>query len=155
VTTKKTNTETPVELGKKIVSTTDYVHVWNQTGVIVSVGDGDTFNVKLDVGYRWFHVESLRPKGFDAYEKKGATKKKGLEAKAFVEKYLTDLGLLNGRKVRIVTEKPTYDRYLAHIYYYTQPNMEEHYLNEELFLALKAAKLLTPGSRWNPSDVID
>ena len=51
--------------------------------------DGDTIEGKLDKGCKNFDEDvQIRLLGIDAPEKRGATKEAGLEAKAFLEKWI-------------------------------------------------------------------
>lgn len=92
----------------------DYVY----NAKCINVVDGDTFDIEFDLGFGIKYETRVRLCGVNAYETslRGSTteeeKKKGLEAKAFVE------DLILGREIIVETvkdKKGKYGRYLATI----------------------------------------
>ncbi len=95
--------------------------------VVVSVYDGDTIRVDLDLGLStWIKKEKLRLARIDAPEIRGEERKAGLAARD----YLRDL--LLGRSVIVQTIKDRrgkYGRYLAEIWLFTENgwlNVNDH-----------------------------
>ena len=84
---------------------------------VVSVYDGDTIIVNIDLGFNiWIHNERLRLSGINAPEirtKDKDEKKRGLQARDYLR------SLIQGKKILIKTlkdKKGKYGRYLAEIY---------------------------------------
>ena len=55
---------------------------------VVSVTDGDTLRVTVDLGYRNYADHSVRLLGVDTPELRGESREAGLEAKRFVEEWV-------------------------------------------------------------------
>lgn len=81
---------------------------------VLKIVDGDTIDVKIDLGFAITFNTRVRLEGLDTMEtnaKDPAVREMGLKAK----KYLTEL--LTGKTVTLVSYKPDkYGRYLATIY---------------------------------------
>jgi micrococcal nuclease len=80
---------------------------------VLRVIDGDTIEVKLDLGFHIYKVARIRVHGINTPEIRGPEKEKGLLVKAFVE------ALLDHKKVKIISVKESdkYGRVLARIEY--------------------------------------
>ena len=92
--------------------------MYNYTGVVKKVIDGDTFDIMFDLGFHIQYQTRVRLNGIDVYETtlRGNTtfeqKKLGLQAKEFCNK------LLLNKKVFVKTYKDSkgkYGRYLVDI----------------------------------------
>lgn len=81
---------------------------------VVSVYDGDTCTVNVDLGFHtWVHEEKLRLARINAPELVGADKPAGLASRDFLR------SLIDGKEVSIQTLKDKqekYGRYLAEIF---------------------------------------
>ena len=99
----------------------DYIY----DAVVVSVYDGDTIRVDIDLGFNlWLHNESIRFIGINAPELKGDSRPEGLKSREWLAAKLPP-----GTKILLRTEKDSrekYGRYLGHIY------LDGVDLNEEL-----------------------
>lgn len=87
--------------------------MYEYKAIILEVTDGDTVKAHIDLGLRSYRTEPLRLFGINAPEKRGATKSKGEEAKAFLA------SLIEGKEVLIHTRKDKqekYGRWLVDIY---------------------------------------
>jgi len=96
---------------------------------VVKVVDGDTIDVKLDVGFDTHIFKRLRLLGIDTWEIRGEEKEKGYKAKDFV---LSKLKIANGI-VYVQTEmdgEGKYGRVLAWVW--TNTVLGPVCLNEEL-----------------------
>ena len=89
-------------------------HLYNYKAKVVSVYDGDTCTVDIDLGMRtWVHEERLRLFRINAPELTGAQKPAGLAARDFLR------GLINGKEIHLQTIKDKqekYGRYLAEVF---------------------------------------
>ena len=80
---------------------------------VTRVVDGDTLDVRIDVGFRGTRVERLRLADIDAWEKRGEHREKGRAAQRFVENWLSE----HGARVLIRTAKgDSFGRWIAHIH---------------------------------------
>ncbi|MDZ7288585.1 MAG: thermonuclease family protein [candidate division KSB1 bacterium] len=90
------------------------LNLYNYRAKVVSVYDGDTCNVDIDLGLRtWIHNEKLRLARIDAPELTGIERPAGLAARDFLR------SLIQGKDVHIQTIKDRqekYGRYLAEIF---------------------------------------
>lgn len=91
---------------------------------IERVVDADTLKVRFDLGFDFWHRDTLRLRGLDAPE---MGTPKGKAAKAFVQSYLKESQFVVVHSSR----SDKYDRYLADVYI-PQENGEELYLNNLL-----------------------
>ena len=79
---------------------------------VVRVVDGDTFEARIDVGFRIKVESSVRILGMNASERKGATKVAGEVAKDALTR------LLAAGPIRVRTEKPdSFGRALAEVWF--------------------------------------
>lgn len=81
---------------------------------VISVIDGDTLDLDVDLGFNTHLRERFRLMGINAPEIRGAERERGLEAKLFVEALLP-----LGKEVLVHTfkdRKEKYGRWLANIY---------------------------------------
>jgi len=80
---------------------------------VLRVIDGDTIEVKLDLGFHIYRVARVRLYGVDTPEVRGPEKPQGLVSKAFVEQ------MIGGKHVSVITVKESdkYGRVLARINY--------------------------------------
>lgn len=82
---------------------------------VISVYDGDTLNVDIDLGFSiWIKDKSLRLLGIDAPEVKGATREQGLVVRDWLRSKVKQ-----GKNIIIQTfkdESDKYGRYLAVLY---------------------------------------
>jgi micrococcal nuclease len=89
-------------------------HLYNYKAKVVSVYDGDTCTVDIDLGLRtWVHDEKLRLFRINAPELTGVQKPAGLAARDFLR------SLIDGKEIHIQTIKDRqekYGRYLAEIF---------------------------------------
>lgn len=92
------------------------MELYNYKAVVVSVFDGDTIRVDIDLGFSTFlKNQSLRLYGLDAPELKGIERPLGLASRDFVRERLKV-----GDEIFITTikdQKEKYGRYLAVVYY--------------------------------------
>jgi micrococcal nuclease len=89
-------------------------------GEVISVHDGDSFKVVIDLGFGLFSKQDVRIYGIDAPEKnKTLQKAAALKSLAFVESKIL------GKTVRLHTMKPKdkYGRYLAKVTYVDNDNL--------------------------------
>jgi len=85
--------------------------MYEYRATVVKIVDADTFDVKIDLGFRMTTEQRLRLLGVDAWEVRGDERTEGLAAKAFVVDAMPV-----GSTVIIRTEKTgKYGRYLAHV----------------------------------------
>lgn len=88
---------------------------------IVSVYDGDTVTVDIDVGFGvWLHKQKLRLFGINAPEVRGEEREAGIESRDALRAMLPV-----GRSVVIATKrdkKGKYGRWLAEVYYASPTN---------------------------------
>lgn len=89
-------------------------HLYHYQAKIVSVYDGDTCTLDIDVGLHvWVHDEHVRLSRINAPEVRGEERPAGLAARDFLR------NLIEGKEVFIQTikdQKEKYGRYLAEIY---------------------------------------
>ncbi|MGH7600836.1 MAG: thermonuclease family protein [bacterium] len=89
-------------------------HLYNYKANVVSVYDGDTCTVDIDLGMRtWVHGEKLRLFRINAPELTGVQKPAGLAARDFLR------GMIAGKEIHLQTIKDKqekYGRYLAEIF---------------------------------------
>jgi micrococcal nuclease len=89
-------------------------YLYNYLAKVVSVYDGDTCTVDIDLGLRtWVHHEKLRLNRINAPEVTGVEKPAGLASRDFLR------GLIEGKEIHLQTIKDRqekYGRYLAEIY---------------------------------------
>ena len=80
-------------------------------GEVLRVIDGDTFNIRVDVGFHTFRLENIRLMGVNTPEIRGKERPEGLKVKEYVKQ------LIEGKKVLIETfKKGKYGRYVCEIY---------------------------------------
>jgi micrococcal nuclease len=91
--------------------TADYVY----DAEVVRVIDGDSFELLIDVGFRWTYREIVRLAGVDTPEKIGKTKAKGLAAKAFVEGLMPPGTMVLARTHMATKQQEKFGRWLADI----------------------------------------
>lgn len=86
---------------------------------ITKVVDGDTIDIECDLGFKIDVEIRLRLEGINAPEKRGKTKKAGMKAKEFVEKWLElHEELMATRELLVKTSKKgKYGRWIGDIYY--------------------------------------
>jgi len=104
----------------------DDVHLFEYPVWIERIIDGDTIVVTIDLGFNIIYKQQrVRLLGIDAYEKKGATKEKGLEAKSFTESFFAQ----PGAKYILVTpgKKDSFGRILGNF-----RNPQGYYLKDGL-----------------------
>jgi len=103
----------------------------NYAGVVERVVDGDTIEVRIDLGFDVWRVETIRLRGVDAAE---LGTKQGRQAKKFVEQRLASAPFVGLKTYK--TDK--YARYIADVFYHdkkpSSPKAFEHgvFLNQEL-----------------------
>jgi micrococcal nuclease len=89
-------------------------YLYNYLAKVVSVYDGDTCTVDIDLGLRtWVHNEKLRLSRINAPEVTGVEKPAGLASRDFLR------SLIEGKEIHLQTIKDRrekYGRYLAEIY---------------------------------------
>ncbi len=89
-------------------------YLYHYRAVVVSVYDGDTIRVDVDLGLRsWRHRERIRLARINAPEIRGAQRPAGLAARDFLRE------LLEGREILLQTIKDRtgkYGRYLGEIW---------------------------------------
>lgn len=85
--------------------------MYEYTGKVLNVVDGDTIDVAIDVGFTLTTTHRLRLLGINCPEVHGESRAAGLAASAYVRSELL------GRTIRLRTEKSDdFGRYLARIY---------------------------------------
>jgi len=96
---------------------------------VVKVVDGDTIDVRVDLGWKITIKDRLRFNRINAWEKTGKEKALGIPAKEFVEEKIPP-----GTIIKIQTFKEgKYGRYIAEILYSLDPEgMHWINLNDEL-----------------------
>lgn len=80
---------------------------------VISVYDGDTITIIIDLGFKISQEMKIRLSEIDAPELRGTTRELGLIARDYLRK------LILNKDIKIITEKDTqgkYGRYLATIY---------------------------------------
>ena len=109
------------------------------TGIVEKVVDGDTLDVRIDLGFDVWRVERLRLRGIDAPEMNTPA---GRAAREFVERALADCELVAFRTYKT----DIYARYIADVFY--DPAARERtaivtqgrFLNQELLDAGQAVR---------------
>lgn len=98
--------------------------LYNYRAKVVSVYDGDTIRVDIDLGLKtWIHRETLRLSRINAPEVRGVERPEGIAARDFLrEKILNEDIIIETLK----DEKGKYGRYLAEIWLKEQT---EEYIN--------------------------
>lgn len=99
------------------------VDLWVYGAQVVSMVDGDTARVSLDLGFHCYHVESLRLAWIDCPELfSGTNRDAGRVAKAFAEAWVTAAYLAWSESdnaypfyVRTLKDKQTFNRYIGWI----------------------------------------
>ncbi len=85
--------------------------------LVTNVVDGDTIDVRVDLGFRASIEQRLRFYGINAPEIRGEERERGLEAKKFVEEHLLDKEIwIETIKGRTQEQTGKFGRYLAKIY---------------------------------------
>lgn len=84
--------------------------MFEYSAVVTNVVDGDTMDLDLDLGLSVHLLARVRLYGVNTPEKSGASKMKGLEAKAFAETWLKNRPI-TVKTVKDKSEK--FGRYLA------------------------------------------
>ena len=89
-------------------------HLYHYSAHVVSVYDGDTIRVDIDLGLRtWIHEEKIRLARINAPELRGAEKAKGIESRDFLRNLILD------KDIVLQTQKDRqgkYGRYLGEIW---------------------------------------
>lgn len=97
---------------------------------VVSVYDGDTITVDIDLGFSiWIKDKSLRLYGLDAPEVRGSTRERGLAVRDWLRAKISQ-----GRAIVIESikdEPDKYGRYLA-VLYVDGVNINQQMLDERL-----------------------
>lgn len=112
--------------------------MYNYKAKVLSIYDGDTMTLEIDLGFKISHIIKIRLAGIDTPEIRTKNKKEK-ELAYKVRDYLRNM-LLN-KEVIITTEKSgKYGRYLCHLYY------DDTYINNHL-IVLGYAKPYDGGKR--------
>jgi micrococcal nuclease len=82
---------------------------------VLRVIDGDTLEIKVDVGFDWGFTDDVRLYGINCPETKGATKPAGLAAKSFTKIGLTAAGTFVIKSEKY-NRREKYGRILASLY---------------------------------------
>ena len=115
----------------------------NYVGVVERVIDGDTIEVRIDLGFDVWRVETIRLRGIDAPERGTAP---GKRTTKFVQNKLTGAPFVGLRTYK--TDK--YARYIADVFYYTEKATPAEtlrngvFLNQELLNKDLAVRLYMP-----------
>ena len=115
----------------------------NYVGLVERVIDGDTFEVRIDLGFDVWRVETIRLRGIDAPERGTAP---GKRTTKFVQNKLTGAPFVGLRTYK--TDK--YARYIADVFYYTEKATPAEtfrngvFLNQELLDKGMAVRLYMP-----------
>jgi micrococcal nuclease len=105
---------------------------------IERVIDGDTVICLIDLGFHCYHRESIRLYGINCPEVHGDTKNKGLQAKAFTEKWVAEAAPLSDWPFILQTQKgETFGRFVADI----RRASDLSWLNKELLSSGNAVEL--------------
>ena len=87
--------------------------MYEYSAIVISVYDGDTITVSVDMGFHITQTMSVRLARINSPEVRGGSSTEGLEARDYLR------SILLGKKVTLVTYKDgkeKYGRYLADIY---------------------------------------
>ena len=87
--------------------------MYEYSASVISVYDGDTITVSVDMGFRITQTMSVRLARINSPEVRGSSSTEGLEARDYLR------SILLGKKVTLVTYKDgkeKYGRYLADVY---------------------------------------
>lgn len=88
--------------------------MYEYTAKIVSVYDGDTVTVDIDLGMGvWLHGQKIRLFGINAPELRGSEKVKGREARDFLRSHIPNGSMVILRTIK--DAKGKYGRYLGRI----------------------------------------
>ena len=96
---------------------------------VLKVIDGDTFDLKIDLGFKIKHENRFRLKGVDTPEIRGKERPKGLKVKEYVKK------LIQGKTIVVETFKlGKYRRYVSEIYLKPPKKnpLSKHLLNKKM-----------------------
>ena len=78
---------------------------------VLRVVDGDTFELKIDLGFKIVHENTFRLYGVNTPETRGKERPKGLKVKEYVKK------LIEGKMIVVETfKKGKFGRYVSEIY---------------------------------------
>ena len=100
---------------------------------VIRVIDGDTFDLKIDLGFKIIHESRFRLQNIDTPEIRGKERPKGLKVKEYVKK------LIEGKTIIVETfKKGKYGRYVSEIY--LKPNKRKP-LSKHLLRKRMAKKL--------------
>ena len=78
---------------------------------VLRVVDGDTFDLKIDLGFKIIHENRFRLYGVNTPEVRGKEKVRGLKVKEYVK------GLIEGKMIVVETfKKGKFGRYVSEIY---------------------------------------
>jgi len=99
----------------------------NYVGVVERVVDGDTIEVRIDLGFDVWRVETIRLRGVDTPELGSA---EGRQAKKFVEQRLQDAPFVGLRTYK--TDK--YARYIGDVFYHTEKTSSAKTFERGVFL---------------------
>lgn len=96
------------------VTTAPAVTLYEYTGIVRSVYDGDTIRLDLDLGFNiWKYNESMRLYGINAFEMTGTQRERGIVARDALRERILHKQVY----VRTLKDKQEkYGRYLAVIY---------------------------------------
>ena len=86
---------------------------YEYSAIVISVYDGDTITVSVDLGFHISQTMSVRLARINSPEVRGGSSTEGLEARDYLR------SILLGKKVTLVTYKDgkeKYGRYLADVY---------------------------------------
>lgn len=87
--------------------------LWTYRCDVVRVVDGDTLDLKIDVGFHTYHIERVRLLGIDCPEVRGPEKEAGLAASEFVRKWVIAVPFTEW-PFEVTTHKTdSFGRYLA------------------------------------------
>lgn len=87
--------------------------MYEYSAIVISVYDGDTITVSVDMGFHITQTMSVRLARINSPEVRGGSSTEGLEARDYLR------SILLGKKVTLVTYKDgkeKYGRYLADVY---------------------------------------
>lgn len=120
----------PLILCTSMVQAQDIMRNYIYEVEVVSVYDGDTITVDIDLGFSiWIKDKSLRLYGLDAPEVRGSTRERGLAVRDWLRAKISQ-----GRAIVIESikdEPDKYGRYLA-VLYVDGVNINQQMLDERL-----------------------
>lgn len=94
----------------------------------IRVIDGDTIEVKIDLGFYIYHTVRIRMNGYDAPELfSGTARDKGALAKEKLE----ELILWKSLRIQTIKDKRSFDRWIAEVFLDTSESENVNLLMEE------------------------